>query len=123
LNIQGISHNTLKFILEVSRSSAPREFAGLLQAENNIITEVIILPGTISSEVSAVLHLYMLPNMPIAGTVHSHPTPNTTPSQADLELFTHTGNCHIITGAPYTLDSWKCYDSSGRPRQLQVTKP
>jgi len=40
--VRGIARDTLKFILEASRSSLPAEFAGLLQVENEIITEVLI---------------------------------------------------------------------------------
>ncbi|OYT61745.1 metal-dependent protease of the PAD1/JAB1 superfamily [Methanosarcinales archaeon ex4572_44] len=119
--IKNIKRDTLSFILEVSKSTAPREFAGLLRAEKETIVEVLFLPGTTSSEVSAVLHLYMLPNMRIAGTVHSHPTPNTNPSHADLQLFARTGNCHIIVGAPYTTNSWTCYNTDGTPRELKIT--
>ena len=50
------------------------EFAGLLQAEEDIITEVLILPGTESSRMSALIRLYMLPNMQVVGSAHSHPS-------------------------------------------------
>ncbi|MCK4812073.1 MAG: Mov34/MPN/PAD-1 family protein, partial [Methanosarcinales archaeon] len=110
----------LTFILEVSRSTAPNEFAGLLRADDRVITEVIVLPGTESSEVSAVMRLYMLPTISIAGSVHSHPTPNVSPSGADLSLFLRTGNCHIIAGFPYNEKSWRCYDASGQKRVLPV---
>ena len=40
--IAGIARDTLNFILEASRSTAPSEFAGLLQADGEIITEVLI---------------------------------------------------------------------------------
>lgn len=118
--IKGIAHDTLTFILEVSKSTAPNEFAGLLRAENGIITEVLVLPGTTSSEVSAVMHLFMLPVISIAGSVHSHPTPNARPSMHDLSMFVRTGNCHIIVGFPYTEDSWRCYDVNGERRELSV---
>jgi len=119
--IKNIKRDTLNFILEVSKSTVPREFAGLLRAEKETIIEVLILPGTTSTEVSAVLHLYMLPNMRITGTVHSHPTPNIKPSQADLQLFVRTGNCHIIVGAPYTTNSWACYNKNGTKHELKIT--
>ncbi len=118
--IRGIARDTLTFILEVSKSTAPHEFAGLLRAEDGIITEVVVLPGTESSEVSAVMHLFMMPTISIAGSVHSHPTPNARPSRHDLALFARTGNCHIIAGFPYDERSWRCYTANGARRNLPV---
>jgi proteasome lid subunit RPN8/RPN11 len=66
---------------------APEEFAGLLQEKDDIITEVLMLPGTESSEQNAVLKLFMMLNVKAAGSIHSHPGLNRKPSQADLHLF------------------------------------
>lgn len=118
--IKGISRETLEFILEVSRSSYPNEFAGLLQAEAGIITEVLFLPGTESGESSALLRLFMMPNISTVGSVHSHPRGMIKPSTADLQMFGKTGNYHIITGYPYDLQSWKCFDAEGKERDLQI---
>ncbi|MCZ7397137.1 MAG: metal-dependent protease of the PAD1/JAB1 superfamily, partial [Candidatus Methanoperedens sp.] len=63
-----IARDALSFILEVSKSSAPREFAGMLQATDDIITDVVIVPGTESSDESAVMKLFMLPNISTVGT-------------------------------------------------------
>ncbi|AKB79159.1 Mov34 family protein [Methanosarcina horonobensis HB-1 = JCM 15518] len=120
MQIKGIARDTLDFILEASRSMAPEEFAGLLQEKDGIITEVLILPGTESSDSSAVLRLYMMPNVKAAGSVHSHPGPNRRPSKADLRLFSKTGNCHIIVGSPYSRQSWTCYDREGNIKELPV---
>jgi proteasome lid subunit RPN8/RPN11 len=120
MQIKGIARDTLSFILEASKSMAPDEFAGLLQEKDGIITEVLILPGTESGNTSAVIRLYMMPNIKAAGSVHSHPGPNRKPSQADLNLFSKTGNCHIIVGRPYDNNSWTCYDREGKVRELQV---
>lgn len=120
MQIKGIARDTLDFILEASRSMAPEEFAGLLQEKDGIITEVLILPGTESSDSNAVLRLYMMPNVKAAGSVHSHPGPNRRPSKADLHLFSKTGNCHIIAGHPYDRESWTCYDREGNIRELPV---
>lgn len=120
MQIKGIALDTLNFILEASKSMAPEEFAGLLQEKDGIITEVLILPGTESSDTNAVLKLYMMPNIKAAGSVHSHPGPNRRPSKADLRLFSKTGNCHIIVGHPYDIYSWTCYDREGNVRELQV---
>ncbi|MCQ1534871.1 metal-dependent protease of the PAD1/JAB1 superfamily [Methanosarcina sp. KYL-1] len=120
MEIKGIASEALDFILEASKSMAPLEFAGLLQAKDGIITEVLILPGTESSDQNAVLRLYMMPNMKSAGSVHSHPGPSRRPSRADLRLFSKTGNCHIIVGRPYDRQSWTCYDRGGNVRELPV---
>lgn len=115
-----IARDTLKFILEVSKSTAPMEFAGMLEATGDVITDVVIVPGTESGEESAVMQLFMLPNIHTAGTVHSHPAEDTTPSTDDLELFDRKGQYHIIVGAPYDFSSWRCYNSKGETVRLQV---
>lgn len=120
MQVKGIARDTLNFILEASRSMAPEEFAGLLQEKNGIITEVLILPGTESSDTNAVFRLYMMPNIKAAGSVHSHPGPNRDPSQADLHLFSKTGNYHIIVGRPYNEKSWTCYNREGKVIELPV---
>ena len=115
-----IARETLEFILEVCKSSAPREFAGMLAARGEVITEVVVVPGTESSDESAVMQLFMLPIMHTVGSVHSHPSGDTTPSGADLELFDRKGFVHIIVGAPYDSKSWTCYDKEGVPVRLDV---
>lgn len=120
MQIKGIASDTLSFILEASKSMAPQEFAGLLQEKDGIITEVLILPGTESSDSNAVFRLYMMPNIKAAGSVHSHPGTNRSPSQADLNLFSKTGNCHIIVGSPYNKQSWTCYNRAGKVIELPV---
>ncbi len=120
MQIKGIARDTLNFILETSKSMAPEEFAGLLQEKDGIITEMFILPGTESSEQNAVIKLFIMPNIKSVGSIHSHPGPDRTPSQADLQLFSKTGNCHIIVGHPYDKQSWTCYDMEGNVRELQV---
>jgi proteasome lid subunit RPN8/RPN11 len=115
-----IARETLQFILEVCRSSSPHEFAGMLSADGDVITEVVVVPGTESSDESAVMQLFMLPNIHTVGSVHSHPSGNTTPSDVDLELFSKKGLVHIIVGAPFTIKSWACYDKDGIPVRLEV---
>ncbi|MDD1754504.1 MAG: Mov34/MPN/PAD-1 family protein [Methanothrix sp.] len=118
--VRGIARDTLQFILEASRSSLPMEFAGLLQAEDDIITEVLILPGTESSRMSALVRLYMLPNMQVVGSAHSHPSGVLMPSRPDIQFFAHTGDYNIIVGPPFDLSSWACYDVEGLRRDLPI---
>lgn len=118
--VKGIARDTLKFILETSRSTMPVEFAGLLQAEDGVITEVLILPGTESTRMSALIRLYMLPNMQVVGSAHSHPSSNIRPSKQDVLLFSRTGDYHIIVGPPFDETSWACYDALGVERDLPI---
>jgi proteasome lid subunit RPN8/RPN11 len=118
--INGIARDTLDFILETAKSSMPVEFAALLRAENDVITDVVILPGTESSRMSALIRLYMLPNMEVVGSVHSHPSSNLTPSAHDLALFSRTGDYHIIAGPPFDEHSWTCYNALGERRILPI---
>jgi proteasome lid subunit RPN8/RPN11 len=118
--IAGIARDTLLFILEASRSTLPVEFAGLLRADEDIITEVLLLPGTEASSRSALVKLYMLPNMRVVGSVHSHPSSDLRPSREDLIFFSRVGDYHIIAGPPFDLDSWRCYDAGGSARKLPV---
>ena len=118
--VRGIARDTLHFILEASRSALPDEFAGLLSAEDGVITEVLILPGSENSRMNALVRLYMLPNISVAGSVHSHPSGDLRPSEPDILFFSRTGDYHIIAGPPFDEQSWACYDSAGRRRDLAV---
>ncbi len=118
--ILGIARDALKFVLEVSASSHPKEFAGMLYETDGIITDIDV-PITQSSNVSAVMNLFMLPVNPhIVGSVHSHPSGALQPSDADIHLFMQSGDCHIIVGYPYDTTSWACYDRIGDRRELDV---
>ena len=119
--ISRIERGTLDFMLGASRSSHPKEFAGVLRAKGDTITEVLLLPGTISSGRSAVLKLHMMPIDPTAcGTVHSHPSSNASPSGEDLALFAKHGRVHIIAAAPYNEHSWKAYNHRGEEISLEA---
>ncbi len=119
--VTGITSRVMEMILAASRDTHPREFACMLRAIDGIITEIVLVPGTISSQRSAILRLHMMPiDFSIAGSAHSHPTPNAIPSDADLSLFSKSGQVHIIVGYPYTMNSWKAYSRDGREISLHV---
>ncbi len=119
--ISRIDRETLRFILGASRSSHPKEFAGVLRAVGDEIKEVLLLPGTLSSGESALLRLHMLPIDPSAcGTVHSHPSSSASPSEGDLTLFAKFGRVHVIAAFPYDERSWKAYNHRGEEITLEV---
>ena len=120
-----IEKRCLDLILESSKSNFPQEFGALLRVDpkrKDTITEVVLLPGTISGNSHAIFRLYMLPiDYSVVGTVHSHPSSIALPSSADLDLFNHFGRIHLIVGvSSYGGASWKAYDLAGTPVDLEV---
>lgn len=112
-----IKRSCLDLIIESAKSVYPNEFGALLRVDDeqkDIISEVVLLPGTVQGETHAIFKLHMAPvDFNIVGTVHSHPSPFPIPSGADLELFRKHGRVHIIIAKPYNYDSWKIYDYHG----------
>jgi proteasome lid subunit RPN8/RPN11 len=109
------------FILEVSASSRPKEFTGMLYETDLIITDVDV-PIAESSHVNPVMDLFTLPvNTHIVGSVRSHPSGGLQPTEADIRAFMQSGgDYHIIVCYPYDITSWACYDKVGDLRQLDV---
>jgi proteasome lid subunit RPN8/RPN11 len=119
--VRAIKKRTLRMVLEASKSIYPREFGAMLKAEEGVIGELWLLPGTESGRTSAIFKMHMMPAEPtVVGTVHSHPSGSCMPSDADLELFRRFGYCHIIVCEPYDMYSWACYDGLGEERELEV---
>ncbi|MBM4237791.1 MAG: hypothetical protein FJ151_04825 [Euryarchaeota archaeon] len=119
--VWGIDREVLDTINEASRSSFPMEFLATLRAEKGVITEILLLPGTISREYSGEFRLHMLPiDLSVVGTVHSHPSFSNEPSEADVALFGRFGSTHIITCAPFDMGSWKAYNFKGEEVELEV---
>jgi proteasome lid subunit RPN8/RPN11 len=122
--IEGIAKDALDFILEVSKSNHPREFIGMLCADGGLITDVFLLPGTISSTENAIIRMDMMPmGIRYVGSVHSHPHPAATrPSEHDLLMFSRTGSYHIIACYPYGEQNWRCYNAKGEERKLEIVE-
>ncbi|MBM3309776.1 MAG: hypothetical protein FJY77_05910 [Candidatus Altiarchaeales archaeon] len=116
-----IKKEALEFMLGVSRSLYPREFIGFLRAEENTITEVIVLPGSVYGRGYSSLQGHMLPiDHSIVGTVHSHPGRSNVPSKGDLHSFNKKGGINIIIKYPYqTIDDLTAYDNAGNPVEIK----
>lgn len=119
-----IKRKCLDLILESSKSVYPNEFGGLLridEEEKDTIVELVLLPGTVQGESHAIFKLHMLPiDFSVVGTVHSHPSPNPHPSEADIHLFGKKGKVHIIAAAPYNYASWKAFNYKGEELIIEV---
>lgn len=112
-------------IVKIAIESDPNEYVALLSGKikKNIlkITGLIFLPFK-ASENSAVMQVFMMPLTTQAfGSVHSHPGPSASPSEADLTFFAKNGYFHMIICRPYSQASIKAYDAFGNPMQFTVT--
>ncbi|MFH1126292.1 MAG: Mov34/MPN/PAD-1 family protein [Candidatus Altiarchaeota archaeon] len=116
-----IRKEALEFILGVSRSLYPREFIGLLRAEEEVITEVIVAPAVYGSGFSYYKE-HMLPvDHSIIGSVHSHPSSNVLPSKGDLHSFSKKGGVNLIVKYPYgSINDVVAYDRVGKIVELSV---
>jgi proteasome lid subunit RPN8/RPN11 len=119
-----ISRRCLNLIIESAKSIYPREFGGFLRVDDekkNLLSEVVLIPGTISGNSHAIFRMHMLPvDFNIVGTVHSHPSPSANPSTADLELFRKHGRIHLIMASPFNESSWKTYDYTGKQVDVEI---
>jgi proteasome lid subunit RPN8/RPN11 len=119
-----IKRSCLNLILECAKSSYPNEFGGLLRVDKDlkdVVSELVVLPGTISGDSHAIFKLHMLPiDLTIIGTVHSHPSFSPNPSDADIDLFRKHGKVHIIAANPYSETSWKAYDHKGNTIEMKI---
>jgi len=129
-DVIGIAAETLEFVLDAAAETHPNEYMGLLRGEaaqslgldgdGQIVTDVLVIPGTKSNPVSATVKSSMVPNdLRAVGSVHSHPNGVLRPSDADLAAF-GSGTVHIIVGEPYRRDNWRAFDREGQPRELEV---
>ncbi len=107
--------------MEASRSSLPNEFGAFLRAEYGVIYEIAMLPGTIQGQAHAMFWMYNKPiDFEMVGSVHSHPSGVTRPSDEDLHMFSDTGDIHIITGYPYRMTDFTAYNRRGEKVDLKV---
>ena len=126
----GVAESALEFARAASEKAHPDEYIGLLRGEaasavgldrsGTVLTDVLVIPGTESTPVSATVKTNMVPNdLRAAGSIHSHPNGVLRPSDADLATFTRN-DVHIILGAPYGPEDWRAFDREGAPTDLPV---
>ena len=119
--IRKVRRSVLELAAECAKDSLPQEFGAMLRVEGDTVTELALLPGTIQGDRHAIFQFQMMPvDRTLKGTLHSHPSPHPYPSDADFELFEKHGAIHLILGAPFGPDDWRCYDHTGVPTFLEV---
>lgn len=121
--VYAIHRDALRLIMAAAKDQHPKEFGATLRAERGVITELVLTPGTIAGDRHTFINYHMLPiDASVVGTVHSHPSPNAQPSDADKQVFSAFGHTHIIIGYPYREDTWIAYDQTGQEVDLEVVE-
>lgn len=119
-----IKKEVVEGVLEACRNVHPREFIGLLRAEEGVITEIILAPASIYSKGMAQFHPHMLPfDFSIVGSIHSHPSGSGRPSTQDLNSMFNFGFVHIIVTYPYrSAQDLYVYDKEGKPIKSEIVE-
>jgi proteasome lid subunit RPN8/RPN11 len=112
-----VDREVIDEITNIAKESYPKEFMALLEGkiEDKVlkVTGLIFLPIETSNE-GAVMQVFMQPlTVNSVGSVHSHPGPSASPSNADLNFFASKGFFHMIIAEPFDVDSIRAYDSYG----------
>jgi proteasome lid subunit RPN8/RPN11 len=124
--VVSISEDLLQAILEGARRLHPKEIILLLRGKKTkdtfIVSDLLVPPLATYGHGFASIRIHMLPiDFSIIGTLHSHPSGNTTPSPADLN---HSfGRILLITGYPYDGENnVAAYNHAGERLILKITK-
>jgi proteasome lid subunit RPN8/RPN11 len=121
--IIGIDIDLIDAFNEAAKSAYPDEFLCMTREEDGVLSELVMLPGTVFGDSHSFLNQWMAPiDYNLAGTVHSHPGFSNMPSDQDKEFFGNMGGVHIITCQPYDRTSWRAYDSRGEPIELEIIR-
>ena len=119
--IYGVSVDFIDGFNASARSTYPDEFICFHRAEEGVITEMIIVPGSVYGESHSFISDWMAPiDYSKSGSAHSHPGYSNEPSDADLDFFGQMGGVHFITCQPYDRSSWRAYNSNGDILNLEM---
>ncbi len=117
-----ITAQTVNAIIQASINTYPNEFIGMLGGNKNekLIDELIIVPAVFGKNFSSI-HSHLLPfDSKMLGSIHSHPSHTSQPSNQDLHAFSKLGEVHIIIANPYNVYSMSCYNSKGQNQKLKI---
>jgi proteasome lid subunit RPN8/RPN11 len=118
-----LKHEVAEDIINFAKSNSPREFIAILEGkvtgDSLVISGLLYQPFNASKNFSLVkLNLPMLTNS--VGSVHSHPSANTSPSKADLRFFSKNGFVHMIIGTPFSTETIACYNPAGEMLEFTI---
>lgn len=116
-----IRKKVLQMVMEASKDTHPNEFGAFLKAENEIVYEIAVLPGTIFGDRHTIFQMWNKPiDFSIVGSIHSHPSGVCLPSEADRQMFSNTGALHIIVGYPYGITNFNAFNRKSERIEINL---
>lgn len=111
----------LEALCEAAKSVYPDEFLAMLSVKKDpaLVEEFVVVPAIFGKNFSSFRPDLLPFDFKIVGTIHSHPSRNNSPSQADLRVFAR-GRVNLIIGLPYALDSIRAFDNFGKELSLEI---
>ncbi|MDD3379389.1 MAG: Mov34/MPN/PAD-1 family protein [Candidatus Methanomethylophilaceae archaeon] len=121
MKIYGVSVDFIDGFNESAKSTYPDEFICFHREKEGVVTEMLLVPGSVFGESHSFINDWMSPiDYNKSGSAHSHPGYSNEPSEADKTFFGHMGGVHFITCQPYDRTSWKAYNSNGEEVKLEL---
>lgn len=123
LDMYVIKKGTLEAVLEAARNTYPHEFFAMLGGDKGrkIIDEFVVVPAVYGKS-HALVKAYLIPfDSRILGSVHSHPSPACSPSDADIGSFAKMGEIHLIISYPFRLENARAFNSRGTEEKIRIT--
>ena len=116
-----IEQPVVEDICEFAKNMHPKEFVALLEGkimENTLRVSGLYYQPFVSGKHTA----SMRTSLSTYGSVHSHPSSNLRPSQADLRFFNKRGMIHLIIGFPYREQDIALYDFDGNALEFSIAE-
>ena len=117
-----ITGQAIDDFLEGAKNTYPKEFLALLGSttESELIDELVVVPA-FYGDTSVLIRMHLIPvDFSLRGTIHSHPSPNNSPSRADLNTFRKLGSIHLIAAFPYGRENIRAFDGEGKELKFKV---
>lgn len=118
-----IYQSVIDNIIDFAKSNYPKEFIALLSGEvkdSTLNINSLIYQPFSGSKRSSSMKINLPAFSKVVGSVHSHPSQNSTPSVADLQFFNKNGIIHLIIHYPYREVDISCYDLQGNIQPFSI---
>ena len=118
-----VNKSVIENMMDFAKANYPKEFVALLSGEvknDKLIVEGLVYQPYTGTKSSSWMRINLPSHSRVVGSVHSHPSSSTRPSNADLQFFSKNGVMHFIIGYPYRPTDIACYDLYGEIRKFYI---